>query len=226
MILVLGLPGMSPAVSMGLFLVSLLLPSILGGASDSFRLIGENLLLYAWLTISLCLIVWWFHARDGHPAAAPEEETIPTPRVPEDIDKLVNRIRAFPIEEYCAPESFLRLGVKELCSRLDHRSIGTQNVIEKIDLAKMLTDHHSAQQDTCSICFEAFSSIPPNGCLPYCGSICTGDCGVSHVRVLPSCGHFFHVECIDRWAFAMVTQIESGTTPRRAPTCPLCNVPL
>ena len=47
------------------------------------------------------------------------------------------------------------------------------------------------------------------------GSIASDDV----YRVLPRCGHCFHVECIDRWAL-----LSAGRGKR--PTCPLCNAQL
>ena len=36
------------------------------------------------------------------------------------------------------------------------------------------------------------------------------------LRVLPACGHRYHVECIDKWCLA-------ATDFSRPPACPLCN---
>ena len=48
------------------------------------------------------------------------------------------------------------------------------------------------------------------------------------VRVLERCHHVFHLECVDRWAFAAAGAGDGGgadATPRRA-ACPLCNTEL
>ncbi|KAG5237910.1 RING-H2 finger protein [Salix suchowensis] len=46
--------------------------------------------------------------------------------------------------------------------------------------------------------------------LPSCCSICLGDYKDSDVlRLLPDCGHVFHLKCVDCWI-------------RRHPTCPIC----
>lgn len=217
MIVVFGLPGASPAWSVALVVSTFLFPSFLGPE----------------LSLFLVVAVWWFYFKDAHQqtgaAGAEGNDAVhsPEPKKPtvEDIEKLVSRVMSFPIEEYCHPSMLSALPVKDIRFRLRHRSIDHENVIEKADLVRLLSDHHSAQQDACSICFETFCSTPLHGmCFPDGAAMCGGDGGASHVRVLPSCGHLFHIECIDRWAFSMPQNCT--TRIRRLPTCPLCNAPL
>ena len=54
-----------------------------------------------------------------------------------------------------------------------------------------------ALMTTCSIFFEEYED---------------GDV----LRVLPGCGHRYHIECLDKWALA-------ATDFSRPPACPLCN---
>ncbi|KAE8725146.1 RING-H2 finger protein ATL70 [Hibiscus syriacus] len=48
------------------------------------------------------------------------------------------------------------------------------------------------------------------GCADTCCSVCLADYkGNDSLRLLPGCGHLFHLECVDQWL-------------RLYPTCPVC----
>jgi len=129
-----------------------------------------------------------------HPDAEPEENE----RTREArVHALVNEL---PIESWMCQSSRQSASVSELRQRLRHRT-GCANasvpsvrvLLEKEDLVNEL---ERAPHDTlCSICYEEYADGEP-------------------LRLL-RCGHYFHIECIDRWLLT--------ATKRRAPACPLCN---
>jgi len=57
--------------------------------------------------------------------------------------------------------------------------------------------------DTCCICATVYNNGDP-------------------LRIWPCCGHQFHVECIDQWAYTFSSRRRNDHTP----TCPLCKEPL
>lgn len=83
----------------------------------------------------------------------------------------------------------------------------TKLYLEKEDLIDTLLDYgtasrrpHDSSAESCSICCEEYNF---------------GDLK----RVLPTCGHQFHVECVDRWFL-------SSTDYSRPASCPMCNTEL
>ncbi|KDD73481.1 hypothetical protein H632_c2131p0, partial [Helicosporidium sp. ATCC 50920] len=73
--------------------------------------------------------------------------------------------------------------------------------LEKSDLVEVLgAPQAGSSAQECSICCDDYRS---------------GDV----LRVLPSCGHRFHLECVDRWFLSIADS-------DRAAACPLCNAPL
>jgi len=113
---------------------------------------------------------------------------------------IAKRVRATPIENYCS--DLKRLSAKELKQRLQNRGIDVrrEGCVEKSDLLNLLVSKQKGTTDSCIICFENFEEGDP-------------------LRVLSTCGHTFHLECIDRWAF-----VAAGK--RTEPQCPLCKEPI
>ena len=114
----------------------------------------------------------------------------PPPRDERAFAEAVKRVRRMPTEIYRDPR---HLSVAELRRRLGPKA---RACLERRDLEKAFADRF----DCCAICSEAWA-------------------GDDVYRLLPRCGHCFHVECIDRWAL-----LSAGKGKR--PTCPLCNAQL
>ena len=114
----------------------------------------------------------------------------PPPRDERAFAQAVERVRKMRTEIYKEP---CHLTVAELRRRLGPKS---KACLERRDLEKAFADKF----DCCAICSESWASDDV-------------------YRVLPRCGHCFHVECIDRWAL-----LSAGKGKR--PTCPLCNAQL
>ena len=104
--------------------------------------------------------------------------------------QVLARVRKTRVETYLPPAS---LGVAELRRRLGSKASGC---LERSELVRALEEH----LDCCCICSEAYVADDV-------------------YRVLPRCGHCFHIECIDRWAMMKGNE---GTFPK----CPLCNTEL
>ena len=114
----------------------------------------------------------------------------PPPRDERAFAQAVERVRKMRTEIFKEPR---HLTVAELRRRLGPKS---KACLERRDLEKAFADKF----DCCAICSESWASDDV-------------------YRVLPRCGHCFHVECIDRWAL-----LSAGKGKR--PTCPLCNAHL
>eukprot|EP00614_Pseudopedinella_elastica_P034214 CAMPEP_0172642272 /NCGR_PEP_ID=MMETSP1068-20121228/231464_1 /TAXON_ID=35684 /ORGANISM="Pseudopedinella elastica, Strain CCMP716" /LENGTH=185 /DNA_ID=CAMNT_0013456059 /DNA_START=202 /DNA_END=759 /DNA_ORIENTATION=+ len=129
------------------------------------------------------------------------------------VEELASKVNRMPLEEFVHTEDRAQIPLKDLRERLRNRSIDCKNMIEKSDFVAALSVHHSSTQTSCAICFDDYASArdEPNG--------------PSFVRVLPNCHHIFHIECIDRWAFAYAST-ERSDTGGKSPTCPLCNAAL
>lgn len=116
------------------------------------------------------------------------------PRPPRRDDRAfaaaVERVRKMRTELYNEPG---RLSVAELRRRLGSKARGC---LERNELERAFRDH----MDCCAICSENWAAEDV-------------------YRVLPKCGHCFHVECIDRWAL-----LSAGKG--KGPKCPLCNTVL
>ncbi len=114
----------------------------------------------------------------------------PPPRDERAFAQAVERVRKMRTELYREPR---HLSVNELRRRLGPKS---KACLKRRDLERAFADKF----DCCAICSERWESDDV-------------------YRVLPRCGHCFHVECIDRWAL-----LSAGKGKR--PTCPLCNAEL
>ncbi len=76
------------------------------------------------------------------------------------------------------------------------RDLDSSGAVERDHLIGTLMDAGGSTGDSCSICLDSYAS---------------GDV----LRRL-SCGHKFHVECVDKWAL-------SALDYSRDPACPVCN---
>ena len=113
----------------------------------------------------------------------------------EEWTDIADKIRNTPIETYTA--SLSSLSSKELKKRLKNRDVDTSYCVERKELLDLLCKHSRGTSENCIICFEDYEE---------------GDA----MRVLSACKHTYHIECIDRWAFAKKSQAK----------CPMCNTPI
>jgi E3 ubiquitin-protein ligase RNF38/44 len=126
-------------------------------------------------------------------------------------------IQKLPIQVHHTKEELASRSISELKALLkeEEKNINDDSTtldraaalfVEKKDLIEALlggptaSRPHDSSAESCSICCEDYS----------CGDL---------KRVLPDCGHQFHVECIDRW-------LVSSTNYSRPASCPMCNTEL
>jgi len=142
------------------------------------------------------------------------------------LSEIINIVASMPMEEYVpdAEDSYDKCSISQLKKMLEVRkkcnaSIGnnascsrssTCNAppldcfVERRELVEAVRQCRTSN-DSCIICFEEYDAGDP-------------------IRVLPQCGHEFHVECVDQWAY---TYASSDTNRRnQSPSCPLCKVAL
>lgn len=197
--------NLSPIWSVGLFLVSAFLPRIVGNIGEESRgiLTGLFAILFCGCTY---YAISHYRTSEGH--------NTPEGTSKGSVDSLAQKVQSLPVEKYCSPMELPDLPVSELQQRLKHRKL-VCNAIEKRDLVDALRRHHSADQSSCSVCCDDFTS-----CASQINAETDPDAedDGSFVRVL-SCGHVFHIECIDRWVFSTSNKIESEHFVRG---CPLC----
>eukprot|EP00039_Didymoeca_costata_P020082 m.340003 g.340003 ORF g.340003 m.340003 type:complete len:194 (-) comp19076_c0_seq1:245-826(-) len=111
-------------------------------------------------------------------------------------DEVRNKMGALPTELFEPKEVLSEKSVKELRALLKRRQVNTENVLEKDELLSLF-ETSGSWTASCTICLDDYEH---------------GDV----LRILP-CRHFFHIQCIDKWA------VESTARVR---TCPMCNKPL
>ncbi|XP_022156138.1 putative RING-H2 finger protein ATL69 [Momordica charantia] len=105
-----------------------------------------------------------------------------------------------------------------ICGRLRSSDSTTPNyeIESRLDLERQPESRRSGLEPvliaaipTMKFNREAFSSVEDAQC-----SICLGDYEEKEVlRIMPKCGHSFHLSCIDEWL-------------RKQSTCPVCRLPL
>ncbi|TYZ62286.1 hypothetical protein PybrP1_006967 [[Pythium] brassicae (nom. inval.)] len=117
----------------------------------------------------------------------------------ENFNKVMRMIQVMPMEEYRSPAELQEAPTAELKERLRRRDVGYVQCVERRELVDLLVAFRGgpSNNDTCCICCEEYQS---------------GDL----LRLLRTCKHEFHVECLDKWAFSSVNL-------QRLPSCPLCN---
>ena len=113
----------------------------------------------------------------------------------EEWTDIADKIRNTPIETYT--KALSSLSTKELKKRLKNRDVDTRHCVERKELLDLLCKNSRGTSENCIICFEDYEE---------------GDA----MRVLSACKHTYHIECIDRWAFAKKSQAK----------CPMCNTPI
>jgi len=149
----------------------------------------------------------WLGLADGASRGGP---TVPQRSRAMDADavrQISTRVLEMPTEEWVPLEALATLSVHDIKERLRVRNVESRGCTEKHELLDLLRTHHTSTESVCSICFEEYSP---------------GDC----VRLLPSCKHVFHLECIDRWAYSAAAKSRTAEGRLKQPACPLCNTPL
>lgn len=116
---------------------------------------------------------------------------------PAKMASIVAKIRDLPIEMFVPndEEAYSKLKISQLKHMIQNRGGGTASYLEKNEMVSCLMDMRK-YDDSCCICYEDYHD--------------------EHMlRILPSCGHEFHLECLDQWAYTFERKAE-------APCCPLC----
>lgn len=115
------------------------------------------------------------------------------------------KVQSMPIEEFITEEDVRTNStvseIKHMLNIRGKKDIADQ-CLERSDLVKELEKCRKCD-DTCCICATAYEKGDP-------------------LRIWPCCGHQFHVECIDQWAYTFSSRRRNDHTP----TCPLCKEPL
>ena len=128
------------------------------------------------------------------------------------LSGIIDLVASMPVEEYVAEDSYDKCSISQLKKMLEirHNCNGntaernsSQNFVEKRELVDEVKRRRKCS-DSCIICFEEYNAGDP-------------------IRVLPKCGHEFHVECVDQWAY---TYASSANRRNQQPSCPLCKVAL
>ena len=127
------------------------------------------------------------------------------------LSGIIDLVASMPVEEYVAEDSYDKCSISQLKKMLEIRKncnsgrtgATIQDIVEKRELIDAVRKCRKCS-DSCIICFEEYKTGDP-------------------IRVLPKCGHEFHVECVDQWAY---TYASSANRRNQQPSCPLCKVAL
>ena len=128
------------------------------------------------------------------------------------LSGIIDLVASMPVEEYVPEDSYNECSISQLKKMLDLRRNSTettstsdvsQEFVERRELVDAVRQCRKSN-DSCIICLEDFNAKDP-------------------IRVLPKCGHEFHVECVDQWAY---TYASSTNRRNQRPSCPLCKVAL
>eukprot|EP00472_Partenskyella_glossopodia_P003740 CAMPEP_0197523384 /NCGR_PEP_ID=MMETSP1318-20131121/8320_1 /TAXON_ID=552666 /ORGANISM="Partenskyella glossopodia, Strain RCC365" /LENGTH=196 /DNA_ID=CAMNT_0043076059 /DNA_START=182 /DNA_END=772 /DNA_ORIENTATION=+ len=122
-----------------------------------------------------------------------------TPSYAQRFDAALRAAKNLPLEEYTHPSELHKEDVKTLRSKLKRRGIDSKDCVEKADLIAKLKDAGTSSE-SCCICVEDYV---------------TGDL----LRVMPKCGHLFHLACVDKWIY------ESADYSKPV-SCPMCKTEL
>jgi hypothetical protein len=191
MILVAG-ENISGSTSIAIFVLSIGLPCLIGNGLSTV------------LTVLVFCAVAFAMLRQHSPNIVRENEAHA------GIDPsgiLAAKVNSIPLETYVHADNLSNLSARDLRNRLQSRRIELRAPFEKEELVASLKSHHSSSQNSCPICCDDFSENSGE------------DSSDSILRVLPSCHHLFHIECIDRW---ILSRQPNGAAGARA-VCPLCN---
>ena len=115
---------------------------------------------------------------------------------PARLASIVAKIRELPVEEFVpnTEEAYSKLKIAQLKQMLQHRG-DTTSYLEKSEMISSLCQKRKCDE-ACCICYEDYHDEHT-------------------LRILPKCGHEFHLECLDQWAYTFERKSE-------APSCPLC----
>ena len=117
------------------------------------------------------------------------------PSAQERQDRVREAVRLCPVETWRGIPALRACSVQELKRILLRRKVDFSACITKSDLVGLVSGGTSSTH-RCAICLEDYAD--QDTC-----------------RVLPHCGHVFHLVCCDEWL-----------SQRREPACPMCNAPL
>jgi len=132
------------------------------------------------------------------------------------LSEIIAVVASMPVEEYVpdTTDGYGKCSISQLKKMLEVReacvpslgntsSTAPRDFVERGELVEAVRQCRKSN-DSCIICFEEYNAGDP-------------------IRVLPKCGHEFHVECIDQWAY---TCASSANRHKQNPSCPLCKVAL
>ena len=125
------------------------------------------------------------------------------------LSGIIDLVASMPVEEYVSEDSYDKCSISQLKKMLEIRrncngsTADNNDFLEKRELVDAVRKCRKCS-DSCIICFEEYNLGDP-------------------IRVLPKCGHEFHVECVDQWAY---TYASSANRRNQQPSCPLCKVAL
>ena len=137
-----------------------------------------------------------------------DDQPPPTPQN-ENSENISSKIRQLPLMEYHTKEDLRRMSLhelKKLAQQGHHqrkrRCSEAVLLQDKEDVIRdIVGDVDDEENEVCSICQEEYASK-------------------QLIRVLPRCGHRYHLECVDQW---FLTSTQSN---QRRISCPLCNTML
>jgi hypothetical protein len=142
-------------------------------------------------------------------------------QIVKSLSEIITVVASMPVEEYVpdTKDSYGKCGISQLKKILEVREecnpttgnpttgntsrAALRDFVERGELVEAVRQCRKSHE-SCIICFEEYNAGDP-------------------IRVLPKCGHEFHVECVDQWAY---TCASSANRYKQNPSCPLCKVAL
>lgn len=122
------------------------------------------------------------------------------------LQRIAQLVQAMPVEPFIPLESIHeRCTISQLKQMLKRRGVTDKELesfVDRQNLEETLVQRRK-YSDSCCICFEPFEVGVP-------------------LRVLPTCHHELHVECLDKWAFTFASAVKR----QHDPSCPLCKAKL
>ena len=113
------------------------------------------------------------------------------------LEEVIERVKGLRTNTFTPIDD---LSVRELLTLAKERSLPITPGQERKDLVARVKNACATSHETCVVCSDDFVR---------------GDI----LRVLPTCRHTFHLECLDRWAYSTAAR---GTTLK----CPICSAAL
>mmetsp|Transcript_45638 Transcript_45638/g.110551 ORF Transcript_45638/g.110551 Transcript_45638/m.110551 type:complete len:386 (-) Transcript_45638:1177-2334(-) len=147
---------------------------------------------------------------------------------PAKMASIVAKIRELPIEEFVAndKEAYSTLKISQLKQMLQNRGDTTHPsyLLERNEMVSCLMETRK-YDDSCCICYEDYHNHDDVDNHDDDDDDYVDDDDEQKqqqhqqhrimLRILPRCGHEFHLECLDQWAYTFERKAE-------APSCPLC----